>query len=78
MNAEILIFREELIWLMNDILTDRENIILKYRFWFMWEKVTLEEVSDLFWITRERVRQLAKQWISKLKENNRFQQLIGV
>ena len=78
MNAEMLIFREELIWLMNDILTDRENTILKYRFWFMWEKATLEEVSDLFWITRERVRQLEKQWISKLKENNRFQQLIGV
>lgn len=78
MNAETLIFREELICLMNDILTDRENTILKYRFWFMWEKATLEEVSDLFWLTRERVRQLEKQGICKLRENNRFQQLIGV
>jgi RNA polymerase primary sigma factor len=64
---------------MSDILTERENTIMRYRFWFYWEdKVTLENVWDLFWLTRERVRQLEKQSILKLRENQRFQQLIGV
>jgi DNA-directed RNA polymerase sigma subunit (sigma70/sigma32) len=64
---------------MSDILTERENTIMRYRYWFNWEdKVTLENVWDLFWLTRERVRQLEKQSILKLRENQRFQQLIGV
>jgi RNA polymerase primary sigma factor len=64
---------------MSDILTERENTIMRYRFWFYWEdKVTLENVWDFFWLTRERVRQLEKQSILKLRENQRFQQLIGV
>ena len=77
--AETAIFKEELYNLMSDILTERENKIMRYRFWFYWEdKVTLENVWDLFWLTRERVRQLEKQSILKLRENQRFQQLIGV
>ena len=77
--AETAIFKEELYNLMSDILTERENTIMRYRFWFYWEdKVTLENVWDLFWLTRERVRQLEKQSILKLRENQRFQQLIGV
>ena len=64
---------------MSDVLNERENTIMRYRFWFYWEdKVTLENVWDLFWLTRERVRQLEKQSILKLKENQKFQQLIGV
>jgi DNA-directed RNA polymerase sigma subunit (sigma70/sigma32) len=64
---------------MSDILTERENTIMRYRYWFNWEdKVTLENVGDLFWLTRERVRQLEKQSILKLRGNQRFQQLIGV
>ena len=76
--AETTIFKEELTTLMNDILTERENTIMRYRFWFMWDKATLEEVSDLFGLTRERVRQLEKQSILKLRANERFQQLVGV
>ena len=77
--AETAIFKEELYNLMSDILTERENKIMRYRFWFYWEdKVTLENVWDLFWLTRERVRQLEKQSILKLRENQRFQQLISV
>ena len=77
--AETAIFKEELYNLMSDILTERENTIMRYRFWFYWEdKVTLENVWDLFWLTRERVRQLEKQSILKLRENQRFQQLISV
>ena len=77
--AETAIFKKELYNLMSDILTERENTIMRYRYWFNWEdKVTLENVGDLFWLTRERVRQLEKQSISKLRENQRFQQLIGV
>ena len=77
--AETAIFKEELYNLMSDILTERENTIMRYRYWFNWEdKVTLENVWDLFWLTRERVRQLEKQSILKLRENQRFQQLIGV
>jgi DNA-directed RNA polymerase sigma subunit (sigma70/sigma32) len=63
---------------MNNILTEREMTIMRYRYWFYWEKATLEDVWNLFWLTKERVRQLEKQWISKLRENERFQQVIGV
>lgn len=52
--------------LMNDHLTRRESRIVKMRTGIGCEPMTLEEVSDCFGITRERIRQIYMQALRKL------------
>ena len=64
---------EELKEIMHKIienkLSSREKIIVKLRFGFVGKKYTLEEISKLLKVTRERVRQLEKGLLEKLKDN---------
>lgn len=59
-----------------DSLTDREKIVLMHRFGLHDTKSrTLEEVGKLLGVTRERVRQIESQALSKLRNPRRSQQL---
>ncbi|MCF7876669.1 RNA polymerase sigma factor RpoD/SigA [Candidatus Bipolaricaulota bacterium] len=55
--------------LLNQALSDREKQILKLRYGLEdYQPLTLEEVGDVFDISRERVRQLQNRAIDKLKD----------
>jgi RNA polymerase primary sigma factor len=57
-------------------LSRRERDVLKLRFgWENGNAHTLEEVSDLFGITRERVRQIETRAFAKLRKPARADQL---
>jgi len=65
-----LIMREEVHNLILECfssLTDREKVALSYRFGIDCEEKTLEEVSVILKVTRERVRQIDSSAIKKLK-----------
>lgn len=47
-------------------LTEKEKIIISRRIWLTWEKETLQEIWNDYWITRERVRQIEDVWTKKI------------
>lgn len=56
--------------LLNNVLSEREKIILEYRYGLYNNKIyTLKEIGEMMGITRERVRQIEKKSITKLKEH---------
>lgn len=61
-------FYQELLEELLEILSKRERDILKLRYGLNGEKIyTLEEIGEIYKITRERVRQLEKKALKKLK-----------
>jgi DNA-binding CsgD family transcriptional regulator len=56
-----------------ETLTKREQILLWYRFW---ANYTLEEISDLFEVTRERVRQIEQKSLRKMRHPTRSESLL--
>lgn len=61
-------FHQELLNELLDTLSEREREILRLRYGLNGEKsYTLEEIGELYKITRERVRQLEKKALKKLK-----------
>lgn len=71
------IFYEEVNKLFeNSHLTEREKEVIRYRFGFYDGKCyTLEEVGKIHGVTRERVRQIEKHGLRKLKLNSGFREL---
>lgn len=62
-------FREKLEEAMNKHLTDREKRIIKLRYGLDdYESRTLEEVGDVFGLSRERIRQIQDRALGKLKK----------
>lgn len=60
--------------LLFTVLNEKEESVIRYRFGFDTEKdLTLEEVARIFGITRERIQQIEKKAIGKLK--NRMDKL---
>lgn len=67
--------REVLDVLLND-LTEREQAVIKYRFGFYNDKIyTLEEVGNMLGVTRERIRQIERKALRKLRHPSRSKKL---
>ena len=47
-------------------MSDKEREVIKYRFGFYGKEYTLQEVGDIFGVSRERIRQLEKKALEKL------------
>ncbi|MGN1311506.1 MAG: RNA polymerase sigma factor RpoD/SigA [Bacilli bacterium] len=70
--------RKTLEWAFNDGLTEREIQVIKARFGFDDNKImTLEEVGKMFGVTRERIRQIERKALRKLKQPKRARELIN-
>ena len=54
-----------------EILTDREQAIIRYFFGIGTSEMTLEEIGEKFDLTRERVRQIKEKAIRKLRQSSR-------
>ena len=54
-----------------EILTDREQDIIRYFFGIGTSEMTLEEIGEKFDLTRERVRQIKEKAIRKLRQSTR-------
>ena len=54
-----------------EILTDREQDIIRYFFGIGCSEMTLEEIGEKFDLTRERVRQIKEKAIRKLRQSSR-------
>ena len=69
------IFNEELINYINglDILLKKEKEVIKLRFGFYGEIYTLQEIADIYGVTRERVRQIEAKCLKKLYEKSQIQ-----
>lgn len=68
--------REEIFELMDQVLDERQVMVLKYRWGFIDNKVyTLEEVGKIFGVTRERIRQIEAKALRKLRHLERLQRV---
>ena len=69
------IFNVELINYINglDILLEKEKEVIKLRFGFYGEIYTLQEIADIYGVTRERVRQIEAKCLKKLYEKSQIQ-----
>ena len=55
--------------LLANVLNDKEIAVLKYRYGFEGRPMTLEEVGQIFHVTRERIRQIEAKALLKLRRS---------
>ena len=72
-----IIFEQEFNFALNNLtnLTERELEVIKYRYGFYNKIYTLEEVGQIYGVTRERIRQIeskAKKKLQRCKEIKKF------
>lgn len=65
--AELATERRDLLCAMIGMLTERERLVLSMRYGFDEEPKTLEEVGKIMGVTRERIRQIEKKALSRLR-----------
>ena len=58
-------------------LSKQERAVLEWRFGFRGSALTLEEVGEKFGVTRERIRQIEKAALKKLRHPTKIKQLLG-
>lgn len=66
-DAELAAERKSLLCAVMGTLTERERLVLRLRYGFNEEPKTLEEVGQIIGVTRERIRQIEKKALSRLK-----------
>ncbi len=77
-DVEDLVIKDEIaedIELLLSGLSDREKEILRMRYGFNGELFTLQQIGEKFNLTRERVRQIERRAIEKLRNKAKFKQL---
>ena len=62
--------------LENSGLTEREKMVIKYKYGFYGNKMTLEEVGSIIGVTRERIRQIENKALRKLRKSVSVDRLI--
>lgn len=60
-------YDSDLLWKLVGQLSPREQTVLKLRMGYETYPMTLEEIGDKFGVTRERIRQIEKKALDKLK-----------
>lgn len=60
-------YEKQQLWKYVEMLSPREQVILKLRMGYNSYPQTLEEVGEQFGVTRERIRQIEKKALAKLK-----------
>jgi len=60
-------YDSDLLWNLVGQLSPREQTVLKLRMGYETYPMTLEEIGDKFGVTRERIRQIEKKALDKLK-----------
>lgn len=60
-------YDSDLLWKLVSELSPREQAVLKLRMGYETYPMTLEEIGDKFGVTRERIRQIEKKALDKLK-----------
>ena len=60
-------YDSDLLWKLVGELSPREQTVLKLRMGYETYPMTLEEIGDEFGVTRERIRQIEKKALDKLK-----------
>lgn len=58
---------EQLNKLLEKYLTSREMVVIKFRFGFEGDRMTLEEIGEKYGVTRERIRQIEEKTLKKLR-----------
>ena len=70
------IFQQQLMDFIDDIyvLTDKEKQVIKLRNGFYGKVYTLQEIADMYDLTRERIRQIESKALNKLRDNVKIKQ----
>lgn len=70
------IFHQQLMDFIDDIyvLTDKEKQVIKLRNGFYGKVYTLQEIADMYDLTRERIRQIESKALNKLRDNVKIKQ----
>ncbi len=70
------IFNQQLMDFIDDIyvLTDKEKQVIKLRNGFYGKVYTLQEIADMYDLTRERIRQIESKALNKLRDNIKIKQ----
>ncbi len=76
-NIENKYVKERLIELMKTCLTERERNILVHRYWIDGAEIyNLDKLGEIYWVSRERIRQIENTAIQKLRMNPEIQKLL--
>jgi RNA polymerase primary sigma factor len=67
--------KKEILDYIKGILSSQEEAIIKYRFGIESNPMTLEEVGNIFGLTRERIRQIEERALKKLKPKKTFDEI---
>lgn len=70
--------RKNVNYLINTMLSERDWTIIKMRFWIGWPKFTLEQIGQSLGITRERVRQIERRFILKVRQDPQLKVFLSV
>ena len=69
---------KQLLDLFPDCLDPRSKQVLEMRYGFNGEKKTLQQIGDMFGVCRERIRQIERKALRRLKHPSRLGKVAGI